>query len=307
MCLAVLNRPAIGDWICWTADKSQSIQCAQPDGSRLVDLVVGLATPMGMAVDPINGTLYWTEHDADRIMSLSLDGIARPSINTMLPSLSGLRGMGIALSIGKVYWVAEDLQTIQRANLDGSSVENLSIATGSFFDVAVDDSAGQLYWTSGIQIWRGNLDGSSAVPIIGDAEQPYYLALDLVNGKLYWTDWAANEIGRANLDGTEREIPGPISGLADKPIGITLDTTNGKLFWTSETGSVHRANLDGSQVETIVDNADSTWDIVLLSSIPEKLSNVPALSNWGLLALTLAMLVLSRLYSLRMKYPNCQS
>ncbi len=283
---------AVGEWICWTADQDHCIECAQPDGSQLVRILTGLGSPMGIAVDHTNGKLYWADRDPDQIRSVDLSGTAFAATVVPLGSGESPRGMAVANSIGKIYWVAEDLGKIQRANLDGTQVEDLPILSGSFFDVEVDDSAGVLYWTDGAQILRGNLDGSSVIVTVPDAGQPYYLALDFAAGKMYWTDISANEIGRSNLDGTDLEVPGPIHDLASKPIGITLDADAGKVYWTIATGGVQRANLDGSNVEMVLEGLDSTWDITLVGSIPTP-APVPAVSGWGTLILSLAMLAVS--------------
>lgn len=276
-------------WVCWSSDQAGRIECAQLDGTGRHSLVISDGKPMGMAVDADSGRLFWAERDSERVMSSPLSGrlVFEPIVQ--LPFGAGLRGMAVAPSIGKVYWVAEAVGTIQRANLDGTNVETLPVGGGSFFDVQVDDAAGVLYWTDGTEIWRGNLDGTSGAPIIGDTDQPYYLALDMTAGKLYWTDFARNEIGRANLDGTGREIPAPITGLADRPVGVAVDRTTNKIYWTLEGGDVQRADLDGSAVETIVASTDSAWDIVIVETLPAA-GGVPTVSTWGAAALALCLL-----------------
>lgn len=278
-----------GEWLCWSADKNNQIQCAQPDGSQQRNLLSASGKPMGMGVDRMNDKLYWVEHDVDRIMSVGLVGTVQASTVVQVPGNAGLRGMAVASSIGKVYWAAEDHRKIQRANLDGSQIEDLAVPDGSFFDVEVDEVNNALYWTNGNEIWRGNFDGSSAVPIVGDGDQPYYMALDVAAGKLYWTDFALNEIGRADLDGSNRESPGPIHDLLERPIGIALDVNAGKVYWTLESGTVQRANLDGSNIETVLDGLESTWDIAIVASLPTAVI-VPAASSWGLAILALMLL-----------------
>jgi len=281
---------AMAEWICWSADRSGRIECAAPDGSGRFDLFTGLNKPQGLAVDAVHGRLYWSEHDTHRVATGGLVVGAAPSTIVELPIDAGPRGMAVASSVGKVYWVAETLAKIQRANLDGTGVEDLSLPPGSFFDVEVDDTSGMLYWTDGTQIWRGNLDGTSATSIISGLLQPYYLALDLAAGKIYWTDFAANEIGRANLDGTQREIPAPITGLVDRPVGIALNPVDGKVYWTLDSGAVQRANVDGSNVETVLGGLESTWDIAFVAAmgVPDP---IPAASTWGLVSMAIVVFI----------------
>lgn len=278
------------EWVCWSSDQSNEIQCAQPGVTDPIVVMQSLGNPMGITVDRVHNVLYWTEGDTNRIMSVALTDNSVPQTIVQLGLNPGLRGMAIAPIIGKVYWVAEDPQVIQRANLDGSQIENLSVSDGSFFDVEIDEANGKLYWTNGNQIWRGGLDGSSPTLIIGDAGQPYYLALDLVAGKLYWTDFSSNGIGRANLDGTNHEIPGPVSGLSERPFGIAIDPLTNKIFWTLESGTIQRANIDGSNIETIYSNLASSWDITMLDALP-TIQTIPAVSTWGYVTLLLTLLI----------------
>ena len=66
---------------------------------------------------------------------------------------------------------------------------------------------------------------------------------------------AANDgsIERADLDGTNRRIIVPQGGTFT-PKQIQLDKKNGKLYWCDREGMrVMRSNLDGSQIETLVE------------------------------------------------------
>jgi len=291
---------AMAEWICWSADASGRIECAAPDGTGRFDLFTGLNKPQGLAVDRVNGRLYWSEHDINQVMTGGLAVGATPSTVAQLPLGAGPRGMAISVSTGKVYWVAESLAKIQRANLDGTGVEDLAITPGAFFDVEVDNSAGVLYWTDGTQIWRGNLDGSGAVPIVSDLLQPYYLALDLSAGKLYWTDFSAYEIGRANLDGTQLEVPAPIHGLLDRPIGIAFNPVDGKVYWTLRSGEIQRANADGTGVETVLAGLDSTWDITIVTELGTG-NPIPAASTWGLIVMAHIMFIFATLVLMRQR------
>ena len=59
-----------------------------------------------------------------------------------------------------------------------------------------------------------------------------------------------------NLPGRWRPRLRPVETLVDGldlPVDITLDVAAGKMYWTEwSTARIQRANLDGSQVETLV-------------------------------------------------------
>jgi len=283
-------RPALGEWVCWSDHQDNRIRCVQPDGTQLTELYGNLGKPRGIALDEVNNRLFWTDGDFDQVVAVDLVDYAHPQPLVQLPAASGIRGIAVAPSIGKVYWVAESLVPqpgVQRANLDGSGVESLPIPPGSFFDVAVDETSGSLFWVEGPRIWRGNLDGTGAVAIVTDANEPYYMALDRAAGRIYWTNFGNDTIGSANFDGSGRDVP--FAGLVDRPIGIVLDPVTEKLYWTLDSGEVQGANLDGTGLETVVATAAGTWDIAILQEIPIT-GAVPAASSWGLLILALTMI-----------------
>ncbi|MCI0552868.1 MAG: DUF5050 domain-containing protein, partial [Anaerolineae bacterium] len=236
----------------WTDTGTHKIQRANLDGSAVEDLVTtGLSFPDGIAVDVVNGHIYWTNGGVDdKIQRANLDGT---DIKDLVSGLSQPSGIGLDLVNGKMYWTDTATDKIQRANLDGTSVEDL-VTTGlsTPFGIALDVVNGKIYWTDRDinKIQRANLDGSNIETLItfpfGDLR---HIALDVVNGKMYWAD--VGVIRRANLDGTTIETL--VSGLSG-PFGIALDADNGKMYWTNGgvDDKIQRANLDGSAVQDLV-------------------------------------------------------
>jgi len=286
------------EWLCWSSDQGRKIECAHPDGSQHQQWATSSGKPMGLAVDQAGRTLFWAERDTERIMSASLTQPDTVTTLVQLPVGTGLRGMAIAPSIRKIYWVGENAQVVQRANYDGTNVETLPIPVASFFDVQIDDRAGMLYWTNGTEIWRSNLDATVRNMIVGDTDQPYYLALDLQAGKVYWTDFSRFEIGRANLDGTGRESPGPVAGLPDRPVGIAVDPTTSTMYWTLEGGELQRAGFDGTGVSSVLSGLTSPWDLTIVNALGPA-PPIPAASTWGLVALALSLLSAGTILTLR--------
>jgi integrase len=67
-------------------------------------------------------------------------------------------------------------------------------------------------------------------------------------------------IERADVDGKNRKVIVP-SGVTFTPKQIHLDKNNGKLYWCDREGMrVMRCNLDGSQVETLVETGRGDTD-----------------------------------------------
>ena len=103
-----------------------------------------------------------------------------------------------------------------------------------------------------------NPDGSDKKTIVTDCRLPDGIAVDAEAGHIYWTNMGVpslndGSIERADLDGKNRKVIVP-QGITFTPKQIHLDKKNGKLYWCDREGMrVMRANLDGSQIETLVD------------------------------------------------------
>ena len=88
---------------------------------------------------------------------------------------------------------------------------------------------------------------------------PYDIAIDPRGGTMYFTDRYANDLFRANLDGTGVEVlvDGPPGGAAasrgPQPRGLAIDFENNKLYWADEFDQViRRSNLDGTDIEDVL-------------------------------------------------------
>ncbi|HUK10611.1 MAG TPA: hypothetical protein VLX09_22255, partial [Stellaceae bacterium] len=103
-----------------------------------------------------------------------------------------------------------------------------------------------------------NPDGSDKTTIVTDCRLPDGIAVDTQAGHIYWTNMGIpsvddGSIERVDLDGKHRKVIVP-QGITFTPKQIHLDKKNGKLYWCDREGMrVMRSNLDGSQVETLVE------------------------------------------------------
>jgi low density lipoprotein receptor-related protein 5/6 len=94
-----------------------------------------------------------------------------------------------------------DNEYIKRANLDGTDLETLVSGLGWPFHIALDVSAGKMYWADAVapKIQRANLDGGGVEDLVTTGlDFPAGIALDLSAGKMYWADAGAPKIQRAN-------------------------------------------------------------------------------------------------------------
>jgi hypothetical protein len=118
---------------------------------------------------------------------------------------------------------------------------------------------------SGGRIHSMNSNGSDHKIIVTNCRLPDGIVVDADVGHIYWTNMGIpsrndGSIERADLDGGNRKVVVPEGGT-HTPKQLHLDKENGRLYWCDREGMrVMRANLDGSQIETLVETGHSDED-----------------------------------------------
>src|ERR1700757_4880383 len=103
-----------------------------------------------------------------------------------------------------------------------------------------------------------NPDGADRKVIVTECRYPDGIVVDVAAGHIYWTNMGnpvANDgsIERADFDGQNRKTIVPEGGTFT-PKQLQLEKESGKLYWCDREGMrLMRANLDGSDIETLVD------------------------------------------------------
>jgi len=129
-------------------------------------------------------------------------------------------------------------------------------------------TSGRLFFLDlgGGRVLSVNPDGSDLKTLVSEGRKlPDGIAVDVAAGYIYWTNMGnpnANDgsIDRADLDGGNlTEIVPP--GGTFTPKQLQLDKQNGKLYWSDREGMrVMRSNVDGSDVETLVETGHGEAD-----------------------------------------------
>ena len=110
-----------------------------------------------------------------------------------------------------------------------------------------------------------NTDGSDRKTIVSDCHLPDGIVVDAEAGHIYWTNMGIpnlndGSIERADIDGKNRKII-VAQGDTHTPKQIILDKKGGKLYWCDREGMrVMRCNLDGSQLETLIETGRGEAD-----------------------------------------------
>src|SRR5882757_6282788 len=103
-------------------------------------------------------------------------------------------------------------------------------------------------------------DGANRKIIATGCRYPDGVVVDVEAGHVYWTNMGVpnlndGSIERADIDGRNRQTIIP-QGVTFTPKQLHLEKASGKLYWSDREGMrVVRANLDGSNVETLVDTS----------------------------------------------------
>jgi DNA-binding beta-propeller fold protein YncE len=129
-------------------------------------------------------------------------------------------------------------------------------------------TVGRLYFLdlAAGRVLTSNPDGSDLKTIVTEGRRlPDGIVVDVAGGHIYWTNMGnpkANDgtIDRADLDGTNvTNIVPP--GATWTPKQLQLDPKNRKLYWSDREGMrVMRSNLDGSNIETLVETGHGDAD-----------------------------------------------
>jgi hypothetical protein len=119
---------------------------------------------------------------------------------------------------------------------------------------------------SGDRICSANPDGSDVKTIVAHTGHfPDGVAVDVAAGHVYWTNMGVpnlndGSIERVDLDGGNRTVIVPPGGT-HTPKQLHRDKASRKLYWGDREGMrVMRCNLDGSQLETLVETGHGEED-----------------------------------------------
>ncbi len=301
----------------WTTEHS-NVQRANLDGTGVEHLARADRSPYAIALDLTRGKMYLG--GGDGIWWANLDGTEFEE----LISTGSVYGIALDLADERVYWCRA---SVYRARLDGSNVERIvhmgSEETGG---MALDLGRRKVYWP-GVgtgTIRRAGFDGTNVEEVVTGLLAPKGIALDLARGKIYWTEFGEGAIYRANLDGTriERVVR---MGPFITSIALDLECGNGIIDPGEACDIGIPAGEPGSCPTSCGDRDSCTRDVVAdppsctapCEFIPittptdddgccprgghVDIDNdctflfVPTLSDWGLVVLTLLLLIGAKL------------
>ncbi|XP_012694849.1 low-density lipoprotein receptor-like [Clupea harengus] len=172
------------DWIhhllYWTNTNTHSVNVASLDGSQRRLLVGGLSKPTGVAVEPLEGLLFWADAGTTpRIERASLDGRGRTTLVTS--ALQSPVAIAVDLPRKLLYWADAGRRSVSRISFNGQQRKTVLESNGYLdrpFGLAVFE--GHVFWSdqaSGALCRASKHNGSSALVLLGQVASPGGLAV----------------------------------------------------------------------------------------------------------------------------------
>jgi hypothetical protein len=213
---------------------------------------------------------------------------------------------------GHVYWTNvlgptnPAGPTGQRANLNGTGETTLLNSTNGLvtpIGIALDlvSTTKKLYFTDlgtgAKSLRRSNLDGTGLQNVVTNMNLGRSLVFDSTATTLYWADSGDQEILKASvadLNGVTTDLDalkteGKVAVLLDSsdglvaPWGLALDEVGGKIYWsdpgattggTTQDGKLSRADLDGTNVQVLINTNSGLIEPLGIVFVPEPASLV---------------------------------
>lgn len=184
----------------------------------------------GIAIDPVDNVLYWTDATNAIIYKMSLINQEQPSVLIELDKKKIPHGIAIDVCRRKLYWTSKNhfsRPSIEQISLDGTNHkvlidQGVDLPRG----IVVDQYSKRIFWLddkSGhhFTVQSANLDGSDPKTIVRSINNaPQDITVDVSN--VYWTDTQEMAIWSApkNLFEQDTAVRVQQFNLSDEPYGI---------------------------------------------------------------------------------------
>lgn len=268
-----------------TPDK---IQTSQSNGSGLTNLWTSSDppnnSPMGVAISPADGKVYWTDFTARTVSRVGLDGSNQETLFNY--SASALNSIAVDGQNSQLYIIGSTTGTnaILRSNFSGTTATPwLSLATTNAW-LSFDPVSRFLYYSepSVSRISRVNVDGApvtqTVVTLSGTGARG--ITVD-GQGGLYWVDATLDTLNKVNMNSfTGTPLTGTsllnLRTLTDGTASISngLGTDGTYLYWADGlTGfrGIYRSDMDGGNGIKIAafDSTGTGFGVAAIAAVPE--------------------------------------
>lgn len=183
----------------------------------------------GIAFDPLERMLYWTDSGNKVIYQMDIDHKTQPTILYTLSDDKIPHGIAIDICRRKLYWTNANHRapSIERISLDGSKYEVL--ITADLFmpkGIVVDQFSKRIFWVDDLEgnhysVESANLDGTDRRNITRKLYNvPFNLATDKTS--VYWTDLQQDAVWSISKDAIDDDEPIRVQNFTNHPKGIVI-------------------------------------------------------------------------------------
>lgn len=244
---------------------------------RIIAALVLIGLTEALLAAPVG--IYWTDKGNGTVNTNNTDG----TVNFAQLDGSGVTTLVAGLNYPtqvkvfdeQLFWGDRNEEVVYRMQADGSGgLTSINVSPGDPRDVAVTNDYIYLAKTGVDSIARVNRDGSGLVDLVTSGLS-FPTGIAVADNFIYWSDSGAGGISRSNLDGSGAfQI---ISGFPGTHIAGSVVATDEYLYWSTRDialtrggdpvpGTIRRANLDGTNLITLVDNLVFPSQVVVTSN-----------------------------------------
>ncbi|KAK7507346.1 hypothetical protein BaRGS_00001281, partial [Batillaria attramentaria] len=165
----------VGDNLYWTDNAYDAIFVASLKNMSLVTKVINvdLTHPKSIALDPLNGMMYWTDWKA-KIESAKMDGTDRKTLAK--EEVYWPNGLSLDVDNRKLYCTEAHWDRILSIDLNCTTNCTKTVVNGTYlqhpYGIVAND--GKLYWTEAIKGEVRRWDGAGKMTIIRNDSKPIF-------------------------------------------------------------------------------------------------------------------------------------
>ena len=233
----------------WADGGNNYIGRANLDGSSPETFsTLNADNPRTVLFEPNEQIVYWVDLETGTLNRKNQPGSIE---GALISGLDNPRGLTIDYNNGFFYWTEDSnggTDKVVRATLNGLNVTDI-VTSGldSPHGIIYNKETNRLYW---VEVGNSRLRSSTTAGtnqqnlVTSQITLPRGVDFDDENQKIYVVDRGEQRIIRVNYDRSNFEVL--ISSGLNNPRSIALDLVNQRMYWTDLSGSIGRANLDGS-------------------------------------------------------------
>ncbi len=222
--------------------------------------------------------LYWSSYSGVEENTTVQHGIYGADLDLLSSSAKIIRltnNLSVAAvdATGNLYWAANvddnSSMAIFTSDKYGNYTKELISGFTSINGLSIDNTQERIYYSvDGTDVGYSDFNGTNPQTIINSLTSATHLYIDTVNNELYISQ-------NGNISKSDMEGAGLTTVVAStRPEQVGIDHVNNKLVWAdTSTDIISRSNLDGSNIETLLDfsSSDANPNALVVDATNSKL------------------------------------